>query len=709
MLIVNNISKKYHDKIIFDKFSLSFKKTGLYLLIGESGVGKSTLLNIIGLLENPDEGEIRYNNQNLTLLSQREKIMYISTYYGFVFQEYNLIEELTVYANIEIALGTGATKNRKEKIFKVLEQVNIGDLANKKVKYLSGGEKQRVAIARSLIKEAKIILIDEPTSNLDKENSRNLCKLLKDISQTKLVICASHDPILIDEFSENVISLTDNCIDVKLKEEKVNEEHDVESKLQFGKLRLKSMFMMILENIKKFISKTMSTISIFTILFIISLLFITIAFYNPLEAYKKELVRNNIRYSNLVDSHSDNIPANKKRDFSKILTNQLFPYYEVDIDIKDYSINKAFIINNHKLDDNEVLITDYIAEVLVKTSYFNDLDSKKGLINQVIDHQGILLTIKGIYDTDYENHENHINDINVNSFYSSIFLNKRTLNNLMKFDEQLEVRYYHEHSIDWNYLYLERYHDDLTIMIGNDNYTNKYDIIVSDTLLNDINKEIKVDKLKLSINKSEFNFNIIGIFHDEEPKVIVSEMDYISLKLVFSDNGIILSTNEELSELSCLQSRNIYLNSPFLSTYIYVEKGFSYIKNITAIILLIIIFAMFNTYKVFINQRVISRRREVGILLSMGISKIRINSIFILDSLFIIFASYIFSSAFSIWLINNFAELLKLFDIGFSFDLFNVNIYMVTFTAAIVVNIIYVWLLLRKIYKIKIIDLLRNE
>ena len=420
MLIVNNISKKYHDKIIFDKFSLSFKKTGLYLLIGESGVGKSTLLNIIGLLENPDEGEIRYNNQNLTLLSQREKIMYISTYYGFVFQEYNLIEELTVYANIEIALGTGATKNRKEKIFKVLEQVNIGDLANKKVKYLSGGEKQRVAIARSLIKEAKIILIDEPTSNLDKENSRNLCKLLKDISQTKLVICASHDPILIDEFSENVISLTDNCIDVKLKEEKVNEEHDVESKLQFGKLRLKSMFMMILENIKKFISKTMSTISIFTILFIISLLFITIAFYNPLEAYKKELVRNNIRYSNLVDSHSDNIPANKKRDFSKILTNQLFPYYEVDIDIKDYSINKAFIINNHKLDDNEVLITDYIAEVLVKTSYFNDLDSKKGLINQVIDHQGILLTIKGIYDTDYENHENHINDINVNSHNNTV-------------------------------------------------------------------------------------------------------------------------------------------------------------------------------------------------------------------------------------------------------------------------------------------------
>lgn len=705
MFIVNNISKKYHNKKIFERVNLQFNDKGLYLVTGASGIGKSTLLNIIGLLENPDEGEIIYNNQNLTNLSQSEKIMYISTYYGFVFQEYNLIEELTVYDNIEIAFGTETKNNLKAKIFNVLEQVKISFLADKKVKYLSGGEKQRVAIARSLIKDAKIILVDEPTSNLDKENSKIISEILNDISQTKLVICATHDPILIHKFSDRIIAFTDYGIKVKLKEEKASFDYYNEPKLRVGKLKLSNILMIILESIKKTLSKTITTISVLAILLIISMLLISISFYHPIEAYSKKLIEENIRYSNLVDSHFNNIPADKYHDLSKLFNYDLFPYYGLDIDIEDYSINRAFIISDNKLGDDEILITDYIAEVLVKTNYFSKVNSIDKLNNKVIDYQGVPLTIKGIYDTDYESFA----DINIDSFYSSIFLNKNTLDKLMKFDEQLEIRYYSDTSDDWNYVLLEKYHNDITFLIGNDNFVNNYDIIVSSTLLNEINKEFKIEELKLSIEKNEFTFNIIGIFHDEEPKIIVSETDYLSLKYIVSDNGIILATNQKLNELNQLQKNDIYLNSPFLSTYLNIVKVFGYIRYITIITLMIIILIMYHTYKVFVNQRITSRKRDIGILLSLGISKNRINSIFIYDSTLIIFVSYIIASILSLWLLGNFVELFALFKIGFSFDLLNAKVYILIFIISLFLNIIFELLLLKKIYKIKFVDLLRKE
>ena len=182
-----NVSKSFGSKKIFTDLNLRFKSGKSYALIGGSGSGKSTLLNIIGRLEKIDSGNVLVDEQDIWKIKERT---FFKNTVGYVFQNYSLIENKTVYDNLKLI-----TKDKKI-ITDVLEKVGLSsDYLHQKIYELSGGQAQRVAIARMLMKPRKIILADEPTGALDGEIGKEIIRLLlNEKDEDKYVIIATHDP-----------------------------------------------------------------------------------------------------------------------------------------------------------------------------------------------------------------------------------------------------------------------------------------------------------------------------------------------------------------------------------------------------------------------------------------------------------------------------------------------------------------------------------
>lgn len=195
-----NVTKKYGSKEIFTDLNLTFEAGKSYALIGGSGSGKSTLLNIIGRLEKIDSGKVLVDKQDIWKTKERT---YFKNTIGYVFQNYSLIENKTVYDNLKLL-------NKDKKIIsEILEKVGLSkDYLKHKIYELSGGQAQRVAIARMLMKPRKIILADEPTGALDSEIGNEIINLLlSEAAKNNYVIIATHDPA--------VYSKVDVIIDIK--------------------------------------------------------------------------------------------------------------------------------------------------------------------------------------------------------------------------------------------------------------------------------------------------------------------------------------------------------------------------------------------------------------------------------------------------------------------------------------------------------------
>lgn len=187
-----NVSKTFGSKKIFTDLNLIFESGKSYALIGGSGSGKSTLLNIIGRLEKIDSGNVLVDKQDIWKIKERT---FFKNTVGYVFQNYSLIDNKTVYDNLSLV-----TKDKKT-ITDVLEKVGLSsDYLHQKIYELSGGQAQRVAIARMLMKPCKIILADEPTGALDGKIGKEIIRLLlNEIAEDKYVIIATHDPAVYNE------------------------------------------------------------------------------------------------------------------------------------------------------------------------------------------------------------------------------------------------------------------------------------------------------------------------------------------------------------------------------------------------------------------------------------------------------------------------------------------------------------------------------
>lgn len=194
--------------------NIEIKEGEFVSIMGPSGCGKSTLLNILGLLDNPSEGEFYFIGQDVSNYSEHKRSEMRKGNIGFIFQSFNLIDELTVFENVELPLLylNVPAKERKQKVEAALERVNIMNRRNHFPQQLSGGQQQRVAIARAVIAEPKLILADEPTGNLDSAHGEEVMNLLTELNKAgTTIVMVTHSPTDAN-YSHRIIHLFDGQV-----------------------------------------------------------------------------------------------------------------------------------------------------------------------------------------------------------------------------------------------------------------------------------------------------------------------------------------------------------------------------------------------------------------------------------------------------------------------------------------------------------------
>lgn len=208
MININNISKKFGKEVVFKNISFEIKNNERLLIIGPSGSGKTTLIRCLNKFENPNSGNIFLDGINIKKINNEE----LRGKIGMVFQNYNLFPHLTVLENVTLApnvLKLGSKKENTKKASELLDKVHILDKKDEYPSTLSGGEKQRVAIARTLATSPEIVLFDEPTSALDPETIIDFIELLKELSKTTTIVVVSHDMSLIESYATEVLFIDD--------------------------------------------------------------------------------------------------------------------------------------------------------------------------------------------------------------------------------------------------------------------------------------------------------------------------------------------------------------------------------------------------------------------------------------------------------------------------------------------------------------------
>lgn len=215
-----NLEKTYVDDGVpvhaLRGINLTVNKGDYIVIAGPSGSGKTTLLNLLGTLDKPTKGRIYFEGEDITERSKKELSDFRLHRFGFIFQAYNLIPVLTAMENIEFSmmlLGI-PEKERRERALKLLDELGIKDLADKKPNDMSGGQQQRVAAARAIINNPEVVLADEPTANLDTVTGGNLLDLMKKMNEEKNItfIFSSHDKQVMDR-AERLLILKDGMID----------------------------------------------------------------------------------------------------------------------------------------------------------------------------------------------------------------------------------------------------------------------------------------------------------------------------------------------------------------------------------------------------------------------------------------------------------------------------------------------------------------
>ena len=255
MLELKKIKKTYNagglKQNALNSVSIKFRKSEFVCILGPSGSGKTTLLNVLGGLDNYDDGDLIINGKSTRKFKSKDWDEYRNNVIGFIFQSYNLIGHISVLANVELSLKLSSVpkKERRKKALEVLEKVGLKNHIHKKPNELSGGQMQRVAIARSLVNDPEIILADEPTGALDTKTSKDIMDLIKKVSKGKLVIMVTHNETLAKEYATRIINLKDGKItgDTNPYDEKEDEKKDY--KFRKTKMSFKEALMLSLNNI----------------------------------------------------------------------------------------------------------------------------------------------------------------------------------------------------------------------------------------------------------------------------------------------------------------------------------------------------------------------------------------------------------------------------------------------------------------------------
>lgn len=553
MLELKNVSKFYYKKGIvssgISKVSLKFDMGEFIAITGESGSGKSTLLNVISGLDTYEEGEMYVNGEETSHYNEEDYEDYRKKYIGNVFQSFNLVNSYTVYQNVELVLLiNGETrKSVKHKVIDILKKVDLYKYRHTKVSKLSGGMKQRVAIARCLAKDAPIIIADEPTGNLDSKNAKSVLKLLYEISKYKLVIVVTHNFEQISEYATRRITMHDGSVieDMKLKDK--NEVKEVNTS-KFKKTK-------VISNLRLGIRNTFNIVPKFLLLtFVYAFVLISIvgvysaflelesanntynSFFNETDANKRVIVKKK------DNSSFTNEEINKLKSISnveKVITNDYVYDYSMSlIDYENIFLDSNFMkleefkgklkYGRMPLNDNEIIVSGS------KENYYiedmgSELINKEVSINSGSDEIKVKIVGVSVFekynwmvtsyvsDKIYNYVENHVEQVYGTT---KVFISDNSqieYPNIKTSDILSEGQVYISENYSYNCKSYNCMKDSLNIKFSN-MYTNK---------------EISLSNVKV-YNKSNFK-KIFGSEYDDMDTIYLSNNDYDKL---YKNNNI---------------------------------------------------------------------------------------------------------------------------------------------------------------------------
>ncbi len=630
MLRIENVSKYYkygkNRKVILDKVNISLGRSGMVAIIGASGSGKSTLLNIIAGSLRSDEGKVIVEDKDIQKLGEKEINYYRNKVVGYIYQDYNLIEYMSVYDNVRI----GYSDNNRDYVLALLKQLDIYDKRDILVMKLSGGEKQRVAIARAMINNPRILLCDEPTGALDSQNGIMVMEILKKISENRLVIVVSHDKDLVSRYADEIINISDGVV---MQDKKGNVNNDKEDKIIYKRVRMRKLRKIALRHLfsnKKRTIMTMSAIS----LGIISMMMILCMgnnFNKEMNNLEKEVVgvypiiiRNGeyIKENTDIKKEEGKIYPSNENIYENKITEEYLDYLNSNIGsdkiIYNYFFNKPVISDKYKVLDSSVM------KIIPDSKYIED-NYKIIIGNNVRDKYDILLKV----DKDGNVNKKIIDalEISLGSEYESIIGRQIKFINNDIYYKKGEGHYYINND------YEEMFNDSeiaLTIVgiiqekeDNNNGSFIYYDKMVQDELMMvNKNSQILIDEVK-------GDGNVLGIDIDKEEMIrylggssTPNEIEVYSDNI--SDKDKIINVLKEYNNshdkiiYEDVMASNIKIVRDFISIISGVLIIFSGISLIVSLIMISILTSI----------RVLERKKEIGILRSIGASKRNIKMIF---------------------------------------------------------------------------------
>ena len=696
MLKLRNVCKSYNVKnnknIILDNITLDFKKGELVFILGASGSGKSTLLNIIGGNLKSDSGEIWLDNICISKLSNKKINDYHSNVVGNIFQDYNLIEYMSVIDNIMLA--NNGYGNRK-RIDILLKQLGLYDKKKVIVNKLSGGEKQRVAIVRALVNDPDIILADEPTGALDSKNSIEVMEILKKISNDKLVIVVSHDNYLANKYASRIINIKDGkCEYLPLLDDKpiISSIKKRKSKiLSINKLAIKNLWLKKIRTLFTSLAISLGIIS----MFIVSNLYYN--FNDEIKDLEKKVVSvfpiiiNNGEFEildNKEKSSNDKIiikDRNKRihtNDINEKYINYINSINEIKYITYNYDVLIPFISDKYKYMDN---------------SYFMTIPS----------YEYITSNYDILYGKNIENKDEILIKVDSNNNIDSRLLNYFDINNDIEYTEIIGRK--------------------IKIILNNEYYSNNGDYFVVNSNLYDIyntsnielkivgvikekdvvnennyifySKELLNEVLKINSNsdivKKQINsdYNVLGLNIEKEEMLL--SLGYNSLPNsinIYVDN--LINKNKVLKKLDKYNKNNnklIYVDT--MSSAVGIVKDFI---NIISIVLIVFSFICIIISSLMIailtNVRVLERKKEIGIFRSLGASKRDIKSLFNIENIIIGIISLIISYGIVILIsrpiniiLEKYLDMSNVFKINYTvlFDIFLINLIIIKISGII--------------------------
>ena len=658
MLTLKNIKKIYEqgDEAVLYDINLTFNKNEFVSILGCSGAGKSTLLNIIGGLDDKTSGKLLINGKDIYKHDDLNLDYYRKNNVGFIFQNYNLIEHLTVYENVMLPLLLTNSKNKHKRVLKILDKTGLKGKKNSKICDLSGGQKQRVAISRALINNPDIILADEPTGALDYKTGYEIMNLIKKLSKNKLVIMVTHNKVLAKKYSSRIIYLDKGRVISDTNPSKEKNEY-FSTKFKSGNLSIKNALLYSIKTIKAKRKSFLLTSLSSSIGLILVALIISVS-----NGLKKEM---NLYEKNVLSSLPIVIPSVKTKisDKSKIPKNKLYSYdYKEENSINPINDDFVKYINKMKTKDLCDIKYDRNLKFNVLTEGYNLLDNvefiqmpsikyiKKNytlLAGSYPKNKNELMLVadqknridKNILDALKFNGDVNVSDIfkkNMKLIFNDDFYIKK--DNVYFINKNYESVYKNKNNIALKIVGIirltkdeeESYKNDLANEKSSLAYLSNLadDVIdknINSDIISDINKNDNIMVEGISINMAE------GVLKkklggDKTPDLIyIYPKDYTSKNLIINYINKYNKNKKESKKVTYINysKETIDASKQMINTISVVLILFSSISLICSSIMIGII-----TY-ISVNNRA----REIGILRSVGASKKEVAMIFLSEVL----------------------------------------------------------------------------